>query len=58
MRRANFQGERTPSLPSVDGFKRVVIGLHLFLPDFSECSECTLVLTLVHEGKEQHFALP
>jgi hypothetical protein len=31
--------ERFPSDHTIDEWKHVVIGLHVFLPDFSECSE-------------------
>ena len=37
---------------SIDVFKCLVIGLPVFLPDFSECSELMRMLSLVHGGEK------
>ena len=34
-----LSGEEAQTCPTIDGWKRVVIGSNIFPPDFSECSE-------------------
>lgn len=50
---AGCQGGKLPDPSTIDVLKRAVIGLHVFLPDFSECSDEMSLLSLLPQDERR-----